>query len=52
MSYDPGELKEERRGIVKWLLDVALCRSKDDDDEAGEKIHRIGTINRLLGPND
>jgi len=52
MSYDRDDLEDERRGIVRWLLDVAFGRSGDDDGEAGEKIHRIGTINRRLEDDD
>lgn len=48
MGYDREELEEERRGIVSWLLDVAFGRREDTDNEDGEKVHRIGTIDRLL----
>lgn len=43
-----NDLKEERQSLVSWLLDVAFGRREDTADEASEKIHRIGTINRLL----
>lgn len=52
MANDREELLEERQGIVGWLLDVAFGRRQDSDDEASEKVHRIGTINRLLNRND
>jgi hypothetical protein len=48
MGYDREELEDERRGIVQWLLDVAFGRRDDTDNEEGEKVHRVGTINRLL----
>lgn len=52
MSDDREGLLEERQSIVGWLLDVAFGRRHDRDDEAGEKVHRIGTINRLLRNDD
>ncbi len=52
MSYDSDDLGEERRGILGWLFDVAFGRKDDDDNEAGTKIHRLGTINRLLDDDD
>jgi hypothetical protein len=48
MSYDSGDLEDERHGILKWLFDVAFGRREDPDDEEGDKIHRLGTLNRLL----
>jgi hypothetical protein len=51
MSYD-SDLEEERRGILSWLRDVAFGRRDDDDNEAGGKIHRLGTINHLLQRDD
>ncbi len=48
MENDREGLVDERQSIVSWLLDVAFRRREDTDDEAGEKVHRIGTINRLL----
>ncbi len=52
MADDFDDLRDERRGIVRWILDVAFGRSNDDDNEMGAKIHRIGTINRLLEDDD
>jgi len=51
MSYN-SDLEEERRGILGWLRDVAFGRRDDDDKEAGGKIYRLGTINRLLKRDD
>jgi hypothetical protein len=48
MDHDREELEGERQGIVRWLLDVAFSRREDRDNEDREKVHRIGTINRLL----
>lgn len=48
MASDREDLEEERQGIVSWLLDVAFGRREDTDNEAGKKVHRIGTIARLL----
>jgi hypothetical protein len=52
MSYDREGLEDERRGILDWLFDVAFGRREDTDNEAGEKIHRFGTINRYLDRDD
>ena len=51
MSYN-SDLEEERRGILSWLFDVAFGRRDDEDNEAGGKIHRLGTIKRLLEDDD
>jgi hypothetical protein len=52
MNDDPDDLKDERRGIVRQLLDTLLGRSESNEDETHERIHRIGTINRLLDDDD
>jgi hypothetical protein len=50
-DYD-SDLEDERKGILGWLFDVAFGRRVDADNEAGGKIHRLGTINRLLEEDD
>jgi hypothetical protein len=34
--------------LAGWLLDVALGRKQDSDDEASAKVYGVDTINRLL----
>jgi hypothetical protein len=51
ISYH-SDLEDERKGVLGWLFDVAFGRRVDDDDGAGGKIHRLGTINRLLEEDD
>ena len=46
------DLREERRGIVKRLLDAAFGRTELEDDEDRRLVHRIGTINERLKDND
>ena len=38
--------EEERRGIVKWLLDVGFSRRTATEDEERDAIHRSGTLSR------
>lgn len=43
------ELREEKRGLVRWLLDVAFGRKEDTHKEEHQKVHRLGEVNRKLG---
>jgi hypothetical protein len=45
MDDDP---EEERRGIVKWLLDVGLGRRVATEEEERGAVHRIGTLSPRL----
>lgn len=47
-----SELQEERRGIVRQLLDALFGRSEMSEEEMNEGVHRIGTINRRLEDHD
>jgi hypothetical protein len=47
-----SELLEERRGIVRRILDAAFGRKELKDDESRRLVHRIGTINRRIKDDD
>jgi hypothetical protein len=47
-----SELLEERRGIIRRLLDAALGRTELEDDEDRRLVYRVGTINRRLEDGD
>lgn len=49
MNNDEEELREEKRGIVRWLLDVAFGRKEDSENEEYQKVRRLGDLNRKLG---
>jgi hypothetical protein len=49
---DPTKSALVRLTLVKWLLDVAFGRSQDEGKETARKIHRLGTIKRLIDEDD
>jgi hypothetical protein len=38
--------EEERRGIVRWLLDVRLGRRTVTEDEERGAVYRLGALSR------
>lgn len=50
MKFGPYEdLEDDRRDLLKWLFDVAFGRLAASADLIGQQIHKLGTLNRLLG---
>jgi hypothetical protein len=41
--------QEEKRSIVRWLLDVLFGRREATHEEIGGAIHRFGTVRKRLG---
>jgi hypothetical protein len=49
MSYDyPDDMEEQREGILRWLFDACFGRLPATDEEIGEKVSLLGTINQFL----
>ena len=46
------EIQEERRGIVRFLLDVGFGRRTATEDEVHGAVHRMGTLNLLERDED
>ena len=46
------ELEDERRGIIKWFLDVGFGRRTATEDEERSAVHRLGTLNLRLRDED
>ena len=46
------DLEEERREIVKRLIDNDMGRRESTDEEDRRDVHRIGTINKRLRDED
>jgi hypothetical protein len=42
------DLEEERQGILTWLFNVIFGRWSGTEEEVGDHISRLGTINRQL----
>jgi len=49
MTYDyPDDIEDEREGVLKWLFDACFGRLPANDEEIGEKISLLATVNRFL----
>ena len=45
--YD--DLREEHAAVLKWLFDATFGRIAVTAAQIGRQIHRLGTLNKLLG---